>query len=166
VETAINVKFIRGAKWTALLAIILPCAVVLAQSQLPSPSRTIYKCVVKGAVSYSDEPCEGGQRLDATPASGVTHLSGSSRTGKDVANEKRAEQFADAIRPLTGMTAPQFATASRRNHLATSVQQECGRLEPAILALEGEEKRTGAGNMKQIQQDLFTLRKRYKTLGC
>ena len=64
-ETAIDVNFIRTVTRTTLLAMLLPCAA--AQAQLPAPSRTIYKCVVKGAVSYSDEPCEGAQRLDATP---------------------------------------------------------------------------------------------------
>lgn len=161
-----NVNSIRVVRSMALLAIILPCAVVPAQSQLPSPSRTIYKCVVKSSVSYSDEPCAGAQRLDATPASGVSHLSGSSRTGEDVAREKRKEQFAVALRPLSGMTPSQFATASRRSNLAASVQHECGQLEPAILELERGEKRADAATIKQVQQDLFTLRKRYKTLTC
>lgn len=156
------------AMGTALLAIFLPYAVVSAQSQsqLPAPSRTIYKCVVKGAVSYSDEPCAGAQRLDATPTSGVTHLSGSSRTGKDVAGEFHREQFAAALRPLTGMNAPQLDAYSRRNRLELSAQRECNRLEPAILGLEQSEGRADAAALKPIQQDLLTLRKRYKTLAC
>lgn len=156
----------RVAMGTALLAIFLPCAMVSAQSQLPAPSRTIYKCVVKGAVSYSDEPCAGAQRLDATPTSGVTHLSGKSRTGKDVASELHREQFAAALRPLTGMNAPQLDTYGRRNRLDLSAQRECNRLEPAILGLEQSEGRADAATLKPIQQDLLTLRKRYKALAC
>lgn len=154
------------ATGTALLATVLLHAVVSAQSQLPAPSRTIYKCVVKGAVSYSDEPCAGAQRLDATPTSGVTHLSGSSRTGKDVAGELHREQFAAALRPLSGMSAPQLDTYSRRNRLELSAQRECNRLEPAILELEKLESHADAATLKPIQQDLLTLRKRYKTLAC
>lgn len=149
-----------------VFAVLLPCGVVSAQSQLPAPSRTIYKCVVKGAVSYSDEPCAGAQRLDATPTSGVTHLSGSSKVGKDVASEIHREQFATALRPLHGMNAAQFNTEVRRNNLDLSAQRECHQLEPAILQLEQAERRADAGAVKPIQQDLLTLRKRYKTLAC
>ena len=150
----------------AMFAVLLPGDAASAQSQLPAPSRTIYKCVVKGAVSYSDEPCAGAQRLDATPTSGVTHLSGSARTGKDVAGELHREQFAAALRPLTGMHGPQLDTYSRRNRLELSAQRECNRLEPAILGLEQSESRADAATLKPIQQDLLTLRKRYKTLAC
>ncbi|MDQ2820112.1 MAG: hypothetical protein M3Y65_06915 [Pseudomonadota bacterium] len=160
----------------AVFAVLLPCAVGPAlsesqsqsksQSQLPAPSRTIYKCVVKGAVSYSDEPCAGARRLDATPTSGVTHLSGSSRVGKDVANEIHREQFAAALRPLHGMNTSQFDTKVRRDQLDLSAQRECHRLEPAILQLEEAERHADAAAVKPIQQDLLTLRKRYKTLTC
>jgi len=163
-ETAIDVNFIRTVTRTTLLAMLLPCAA--AQAQLPAPSRTIYKCVVKGAVSYSDEPCEGAQRLDATPSRGVSRLSGSARTGKDVASEIHTEQMAAAFRPISGMTASEYATYGRRQNLALTAQRECRQLEPGILALEQAERRAEAAAIKPIQQDLFALRKRYKTLGC
>lgn len=149
-----------------LLTCFLLSEVVSAQSQLPAPSRTIYKCRVNGTVSYSDEPCVGAQRIDAAPARGVDHLSGSRRVGTDVANEIHAEQFADIFRPLTGMSASQFATAVRRSKLQPAVGQECGQLEPAILRLEAAEGHADATVVKAIQLDLYGLRKRYKTLGC
>lgn len=149
-----------------LLMACLACSAVLAQSQLPAPSRTIYKCVVKGSVTYSDEPCVGAQRLDATPTRGVDRLSGSTRIGKDVAAEIRTEQFATALRPLSGMSTSEFATAVRRNGLQPAVQRECSELEPAILKLEQAEKRNDASTINQVQQDLFVLRKRYKNLAC
>lgn len=117
-------------------------------------------------MSYSDEPCPGAQRLDATPVSGVTHLSGAPKIGKDVAREIHQQQFAEALRPLSGMDAAQLATYSRRNALAPAAQHECRQIEPVILALEQSERRADAVTIKPIQQDLFTLRKRYKTLGC
>ena len=137
-----------------------------AQSNLPAPSRSIYKCTINGTVSYSDEPCLGAQRLDATPTSGVSHLSGTPRIGKDVANEHYREQFATALRPLSGMSTSQLATATRRYNLDPAARRECNQLEPAIIALEQEEKGGDAAAVKAVQQNLFTLRKRYKTLQC
>lgn len=156
-------RVIAGA---ALLAASVLSVQAWAQAQLPVPSRVIYKCKVNGSVSYSDEPCVGAQRLDATPVSGVSHLSGAARTGKDVANERSREEFVNAIRPLTGMNASQLATAARRDRLDPAARRECHQLEPAILQLEQSEQRAGPATLKPIQQDLFTLRKRYKTLAC
>lgn len=161
-----HVHFIRVASNAALLAVFLPCAMVSAQSQLPAPSRTIYKCHVKGAVSYSDEPCPGAQRLDATPSRGVSRLSGSSRTGNDVAREIHTEQLAAAFQPISEMNASEFARAGRRSSLTPAVQRECSQLEPTILALEQAENGADAAAIKPIRQDLFTLRKRYKKLAC
>jgi hypothetical protein len=154
----------RFALCWALLGMFLPHA--LAQSQLPAPSRTIYKCQVKGTVSYSDEPCVGAQRLDIVPSRGADRLSGSRRVGNDVASEIRSEQFAQAVKPLTGMSPTQFAAASRRHYMDTASRSECRQLEAAILTSEQVERSAGAGMMEAIRQDLFSLRKRYKQLGC
>lgn len=148
----------------ALLGLFLPLAA--AQAQLPAPSRTIYKCQVKGTVTYSDEPCVGAQRLDVVPSRGVDRLSGSRRIGSDVANEIRSEQFAQAVKPLTGMSPSQFATASRRHHLDPASQRECRQLEATIIAFEREERSARAGVTESLRQDLFSFRKRYKKLGC
>lgn len=159
-------KRFRIVAGTALFAACVLGIEAWAQSQLPAPSRSIYKCRVNGSMSYSDEPCIGAQRLDATPVSGVSHLSGSAKTGKDVAQERHREEFATALRPLTGMNAAQLATTARRNNLAPEAGRECNQLEPAILGLERAEKRADAATLRLVQQDLFTLRKRYKTLAC
>lgn len=137
-----------------------------AQSQLPAPDRIIYKCQGKGTVSYSDEPCVGAERLDVVPTRGADRLSGSRRIGADVANEIRAEQFAHALKPLTGMTPSQFATASRRQYMDASSQSECRQLEAAILTIEQLERRSRAAVTESVRQDLFLLRKRYKKLAC
>jgi hypothetical protein len=100
------------------------------------------------------------------PTRGADRLSGAKRVGKDVANEVRAEQFAQAVKPLTGMSPSQFATASRRQQLDAAAQGECRQLEAAILTSEQAERGAGAGMMEAIRQDLFSLRKRYKKLGC
>ncbi|KFI07566.1 hypothetical protein JN27_08220 [Massilia sp. BSC265] len=108
----------------------------------------------------------GAQRLDAVPTRGVDRLSGSAKTGKDVANEIRSEQFAQATRPLTGMSASAFATTTRRHRLDARTQRECSQLEPAILELEQAERRPQAGMAESVRQNLFILRKRYKKLEC
>lgn len=156
--------FLRLHMSWVLLGFLLPYAI--AQAQLPAPSRTVYKCKVNGIVSYSDEPCLGAERLDVVPTRGADRLSGSTRTGQDVAREIRSEQFAHAFRPVTGMSASQFATASRRFQLDAASQNECGKLEAAILTLEQAERAAGIGIREPIRQDLYAMRKRYKTLRC
>jgi len=165
VKKAIHIHSIFFVVGWALIGSLLPTSEVWSQSQLPPPNRTIYKCQVKGTISYSDEPCIGAQRLDATPTRGVNRLSGSSRIGQDVSNEIRSEQLAHALRPLTGMSAAQFATAVRRHPLDAATQRACHQLEPAILKLEQAERHPGAV-IGPIQQDLFVLRKQYQKLGC
>lgn len=64
------------------------------------------------------------------------------------------------------MNAAQYATAGRRGSLAPAVQRECGQLEPGILEREQAEARADTATIKAIQQELFVLRKRYKTLAC
>jgi hypothetical protein len=166
VKNAIHFRPILVTFGWALIGGLLPTSAVWSQSQLPAPNRTIYKCQVKGAVSYSDEPCVGAQRLDATPTRGVDRLSGSTRTGRDVSKERETEQFAQAIRPLTGMNASQFATAVRRHPLDAAAQHACRQLEPAILELEQAERHASAAIIRSIQQDLYVLRKQYQKLGC
>lgn len=161
-----NFYLIRTIIGSALLAGCLPYSMAVAQSQLPAPSRTIYKCTTGKTVTYSDEPCIGAQRLDAVPTRGVDHLSGFSRIGSDVAREIYSEQLAKAFEPISGMSPSQFATAVRRNQLPSAVQRECSHLEPVILGLEQEEKRVASGMSKLIQQNLLDARKRYKQLAC
>lgn len=96
----------------------------------------------------------------------MDRLSGSAMTGRDVSKEIRSEQFAHALRPLTGMSASQFATAVRRQPLDSAAQRACGQLEPAILERELAERHASAAVLGPIQQDLFVLRKQYQKLGC
>lgn len=144
----------------------LACAVAPAQAQLPAPGRTIYKCEMKGKVEYSDEPCIGAKRLDVVPTRGMNRLSGTTRTGTDVAREIHTEQMAQALRPLSGMSGSEYVTFSRRHRLSAESQRECRQLEPAILGLEQAEQRSRGTVMPLLQQELLVLRKRFKTLGC
>lgn len=165
-EFTIASHSIRLARYASLAVLAGAASSTAAQEPLPAPNRTIYKCQSHGKTSYSDEPCLGAQRLDATPTRGVDRLSGKSRIGNDVAAEIRSEQFAQALRPLSGMTSSEFATATRRQRLSADAQRECRVLESAISESEQAERRARAAMMESIQQDLFILRQRYRKQGC
>lgn len=138
-----------------------------AHSQLPAPSRTIYKCEVDGKIAYTDEPCLGAQRLDVMPTRGVNKLSGQARIGADVARELRQENFARALKPLSGMSEQQFSTHVRRHRLDAGAQRECRTLEADILGNEQLERRGGSRDaMASLQQETLDLRQRYRKLGC
>lgn len=155
-------KAARAVAGSLLLLAALP-----GQAQLPAPARTVYKCDVDGKVAYADAPCLGARRLDVAPGRGIDTLSGTKRTGADVAREARQEQMARALRPLTGMNEQEYATAARRHRLGASARRECRTLEAAILDNEqAEQRRAGRGVMEALQQDTLSLRKRYRELGC
>jgi hypothetical protein len=101
-----------------------------------------------------------------TPTRGVDRLSGSARVGEDVAREIHTEQFAKALEPISGMNAAEFSTASRRTRLSGAAQRECRQLEAGVLASEKKERSASGPAVQSAQQELFLLRKRYKTLGC
>lgn len=159
-------NFCKFPPVASLLGIPLLLAASSTLAQLPAPSRTVYKCQIEGKVRYSDEPCVGAQRIDVTPTRGVDRLSGSARTGKDVARERRTEQFAQAIVPISGMNADELATASRRTRMSAAAQRECRQLEVAIVGLEKKERNASAPEVQSTQQELFLMRKRYETLVC
>jgi hypothetical protein len=139
----------------------------LAQStRLPPASRTVYKCMVAGKVVYTDDPCLAGQKVDVEPTRGANKITGSERTGADVQREKFREGMADAVRPITGMDAKQFDTASRRTRLAPDVQSECTRLDANIAAGEERERSAAPADLVGVQRSLLADRWRHRKLGC
>ena len=137
-----------------------------AAQSLPAPSRTMYKCTANKVTSYSDKPCLGAERLTVTPTRGVNKLSGTERIGNDVLAERSRENFANAIRPLTGMSPEQYEVARRRYQLSSAAQQECRQLDPSLLQLEAMEKAADKAAKATVQRDLFTLRQRFTELRC
>lgn len=165
-ESNINSRSYRLLSVVALLGVPFLLSANSARAQLPAPTQTVYKCTIKGKISYSDEPCLGAERIDVTPTRGVDRLFGSVRIGKDAAREIRSEQFARGVQPITGMNEAEFATAARRARLSSESQRECRQLEAAIVASEKAERSGYDPVFKSTQQELFRLRKRYKTLSC
>jgi len=149
-----------------LYTVGLASAPFLSAQSLPAPSRTMYKCKVKGTTTYSDSPCLGATRLEVEPTRGVSKISGRERTGNDVANERHNELFAEALRPLSGMDAKQYATFSRRYQLPSSTQRECRTLDQELPLVEQEEKHAPQHMLNDVQARLFLMRKRFYDLRC
>jgi hypothetical protein len=144
----------------------LTVAAMSTSQTLPPPSRTVYKCVVEGRISYSDEPCLGARRVDVEPTRGLNKSTGTEQLGRDVQLERRREGIAEALRPITGMDAQEFAQFSRRQSLPSSAQRECQILDRAISDHEQME-RVGRGVAREsATRKLFFLRSRAKELGC
>jgi hypothetical protein len=119
------------------LALAVLGTVSCAQTmKLPPTSRTVFKCEIDKKISYSDEPCLGAKRIDVEPTRGMDQLSGRKSVGSDVRREQTREEFANAVKPLTGMDTKQFQTQGRRMKLSTNAQTECKELDGTLANAE------------------------------
>jgi hypothetical protein len=145
-------------------------ALVLAQAadaqSTARPSRTVYKCVVGGKVTYSDDPCLGAERVDVEPTRGLNKSTGAERVGRDVARERQTEALAEAVRPATGMSPAQFEAERRRVHLPGQTQAECRRLDRLIPQAEANARNATAGDKPATQMELLNLRRRFRDSAC
>ena len=144
----------------------LQVAPLCSAQSLPPPSRIMYKCIANGTTTYSDTPCLGAVRMDVEPSRGVSKLSGTERIGNDVSRERYRETLAEGLRPLTGMDAKQFATATRRDPLSGSAKVECRQLDELLPVVENEERHAVQPILRDVQTRLYRLRLRFKELGC
>jgi len=150
-----------------VIVAMLTASVPAIATNLPPPSRTVYKCEVDGKVHYSDSPCVGAQKVDVTPTRGMNKSTGRELTGSDVRREVFRDQLSDAVRPITGMNAQQLDQAGRRMKLSSEAQVACRQLDQALpLAEQAERAAQGSSALKAQQLELFKLRKRYRELGC
>ena len=137
----------------------------LAQS-LPPPSRTVFKCEAAGKVVYSDAPCLGAKTVDVEPTRGADKITGTPRTGTDVQRERTREQFAEAVRPLTGLDTKQLDTAGRRQKLTADGQAQCRTLDTQIPAAEADEAQSTGTKRQEVQVRLLKLRQQFRDLRC
>jgi hypothetical protein len=138
----------------------------IAAQTLHAPTRTLFKCQERGAVVYSDSPCLGAEKLEVVPTRGVNKLSGKERIGRDVQRELHHEMFAEAVRPLTGLSARQLEIQSRRFYLPGAAQQECRSLDQNLASTELEEKRAAQNALRDVQTRLLSLRQCFRELRC
>ena len=149
----------------ALLSLTM-AAGALAQTKLPDPSRTVFKCVVAGRTAYTDQPCLGAQRVDVEPTRGLNKSTGKELLGADVARERNREAFAEVIRPLTGLDAKQLDTQGKRMQLRPELRSECARLDTEIQTSELRERSAAPQERTQIQRSLLTQRQQHNRLEC
>lgn len=141
-------------------------AALAQQAPFPPPGRTIFKCVQAGKTSYSDTPCLGAQALDIVVPRGLNKLSGTQRTGADVSQEIQHENFANAIRPLTGMTPAELKQATHRQPLSAAMKAQCLQLDAIIPQLELRERQARQAALSDAQRELFEARKQFQAIGC
>jgi hypothetical protein len=155
----------RIAFSTILLALVLSQA---HAGVLPPPTRTVYKCEDGKKTHYSDTPCVGATQVDVTPTRGLNSSSGREMVGADVRREQSHEQFAAAVRPLTGLSDQALAQRGRRLQLTAEAQQACARLDQALPMAEQAERaeKKGTGELKAAQINLFARRKQFRDLRC
>lgn len=147
-----------------IIAVFTACP-AFAQ-KLPPPAQNIFKCEQNGKVVYSDAPCLGAKRVDIQPSRGLNKSSGTERIGADVRREIHNEQMADALRPIFGESADQYAKRHRRATLSAKSQTQCERLDQQIPAAEKAEAQTESGSLLQTQQHLLHLRTQYIDFKC
>lgn len=141
---------------------VLGSLLVIAASANAQP---VYKCVAKGAVVYSHEPCIGAEVVDTTPTQGLDKSSGQSRKGADVVRNEQNKSLADALKPLFNETPEQREKRHRRAKLALAERTECDKLDAEISG-------TSKPGLKQREQpspsdrQLFQTRQRYRDLRC
>ncbi len=157
---------------TARLLAVMVCLLGLhevssAQTpSLPAASRTVYKCTDRNKIVYTDEPCLGAQVVDVEPTRGLNKSTGRELTGSDVAREKRNEQFAEAVKPIVGLSPQQMEVKRRRIKLPGDVQAECSQLDGSIAQSEADERASSGEAKTGIQRQLFVMRKRSRELSC
>jgi len=126
----------------------------------------MYSCTANEVTSYSDKPCIGAELLVANPAGSVSKLGGTVRIGQGVQDVRIRDMWADAFRPISGMTREEYEVFRRRNTLSTAAKQECRWLDPSLLQLEAMEKAADKAAKATVQRDLFILRQRFTELRC
>jgi hypothetical protein len=153
--------------WSAFFCLWLGLMVGVGAQTLPPPSRTVYKCTANGKTHYSDAPCLGAQKVDVEPTRGLNRLSDRERTGADVQRERQREMFAEAVRPITGMSNEQFDRAARRSRLPPEQQKLCQQLDRQLPTAEQKERLAhDATERTAAQSELFHLRKTYRDSRC
>jgi hypothetical protein len=150
----------------AVGALLYPQLLLAQSTTLPAPSRTVYKCTVEGKIVYTDDPCVGAKRVDVEPTRGLNKSSGRELTGRDVAQERQTEQFAEAVKPITGLTPQQFEVERSRVYLAPEAKSECARLDRRIAQAEAQERTEPIETKPAVQRQLFALRKRHREMRC
>ncbi|MCD6664171.1 MAG: DUF4124 domain-containing protein [Comamonas sp.] len=128
----------------------------------------VYRCDQGGKTVYTDAPCLGAKKIDATPSQGFDTYSGKSQKGKEVRKDERRRLMTESMRPLHGQTyeamKPRYERSER--HLTPAEHAQCEALDKTMEALEEREKRATGDTLKAVQLRLLRQRQRYRELKC
>ena len=128
--------------------------------------KPVYRCESAGRVGYSDAPCVGATEIDATPTQGMDKMTGASRKGADVQRDERNAAMANALKPLTGMTADQYRVHKHRFKLSASEKAECVRLDNSLPTLKQRAATASTNGKAMAEVDLYKARKLFNDLNC
>lgn len=143
----------------ALLGLL--CFGFYAHAQKP-----VYRCETAGKVSYSDAPCVGAKEIDATPTQGMDKMTGTSRKGADVRRDEHNAVMADALKPLTGMSADQYRVYKHRFKLSPGDKAECARLDTHLPELKQRAATALSSEKARADVELYKARKQFNDLNC
>jgi hypothetical protein len=147
--------------------VLLFSGLAVAQTKtVPPPAKTVYKCVVAGKVTYSDDPCLGAVRMDVEPTRGVDKISGKSQVSSELQQKKLVEALDTATIPLTGLTTEQRDVMRRRASLTPVERSECSLIDGQVAAWERRERAAVPADLPDIQRNLFGWRKQYREKNC
>lgn len=128
--------------------------------------KPVYRCETAGKVSYSDEPCVGAKEIDATPTQGMDKMTGASRKGADVRRDEHNAVMADALKPLTGMSADQYRVYKHRFKLSPKDKAECARLDTNLPELKQRAATALSSEKTRADVELYKARKQLNDLNC
>lgn len=129
-------------------------------------AQAVYKCVSKGSVAYSHEPCVGATVVDTTPTHGLDKWTGKSRKGADVVRTEQNKAVADALKPLFNETPEQREKRHRRAKLTAADRMECAKLDVAIETGVSRPRVEQGNEVTPSDLRLFEQRRRYRELRC
>lgn len=128
----------------------------------------VYRCEVDGKVTFTDDPCLGGARVEVVPTQGLDSLSGKSMKGADVRRNERNRAVDQALRPLTGKAHEEMEVMRRRstNRLTPEERLKCQLMDGRIANLEAQERNTQGEERTRAQAQLLEQRKSHRQLNC
>lgn len=145
------------------------CLALVGQLCFSFPShaqKSVYRCETAGSVTYSHEPCVGAKEVDVTPTQGMDRMTGASRRGADVQRHEHDRLKAEALKPLTGMTADQYRVYKHRFPLSPADKAECAQLDTHLPALKQRAATALPGDKAAADVSLYKARKLFKDLNC
>lgn len=130
-------------------------------------AEPVYKCTSgNGKVLYSNEPCVGAERIDATASRGFNKSTGVVLKGTDVQNEEHKELMERFVQSVAGKQW-RMDTAKKRQFLRVDDKAKCEMLDYQIERLEKQEKASkGKPELRDVQIELFQKRKAFREIDC